>query len=88
MAASYGFSKEELVRLKQYPPALARLPGRGSVVSRTALEGRPIQIADVVADSEYTLYLDVFGNYRTALGIPLLREGVSIGVLFRTATVY
>jgi GAF domain-containing protein len=84
MAASYGLSKEEHDRLKQYPPALERLPGRGSVVSRTALEGRPVQIVDVLADSEYTLLLDVFGNYRTALGIPLLREGVPIGVLALT----
>jgi two-component system, NtrC family, sensor kinase len=46
MAASYGLSKEELDRIKQYPPGLERLPGHGSVVSRTALQGRPVQIAD------------------------------------------
>jgi two-component system, NtrC family, sensor kinase len=84
MAASYGLSKEELDRIKQYPPARERLPGRGSVVSRTALEGRPVHIADVLADSEYTLLGVHALNYRTALGIPLLREGVPIGVLALT----
>ena len=56
--------------------------GRGSVVGRVLLEGKPVQIADVLADPEYTL-LDQQrrGNYRTVLGIPLLREGVQIGLI-------
>src|SRR6516225_6063390 len=60
-------------------------PGRGSATQRTALEGQPVQITDVLADPEYGL-LDIqkVGNYRTALGIPLLREGASIGVLSLT----
>jgi GAF domain-containing protein len=57
-------------------------PGRGSVVGRTALEGQPVQVADVLADPENTL-LDVqkIGNYRAGLSVPLLREGIPIGVL-------
>ena len=33
---------------------LRHSPGRGSVVGRTVLEGRPVHIADVLADPEYT----------------------------------
>jgi signal transduction histidine kinase len=60
-------------------------PGRRSATERSALEGKPVQIADVLADPEYGL-LDVqkIGKFRTSLGIPLLREGAPIGVLTLT----
>ena len=57
-------------------------PGRDSIVGRTALEGRPIQIADVLADPEYVApKAQKIAQYRTGLGVPLLREGVPIGVI-------
>ena len=56
--------------------------GRGSIVGRVSLEGKPVQIADVLADPEYTLFEQQRrGNFRTVLGIPLLREGVQIGII-------
>jgi signal transduction histidine kinase len=84
-AASYGHSKEEHEAIKRYMLNVVLPPGRGSATQRTALEGQPVQITDVLADPEYGL-LDIqkVGNYRTALGIPLLREGASIGVLSLT----
>ena len=84
-AASYGHSKEEHESIKRYMLTLVWSPGRGSATERSALEGQPVQIADVLADPEYSL-LDVqkIGNFRTALGIPLLREGAPIGVLTLT----
>jgi two-component system, NtrC family, sensor kinase len=82
LAANFGFSKEELKRIKQYFLTMVLSPGRGSIVGRTVLESKPVQIADVLADPEYTLPAQKIGNYRTALGIPLLREGVPIGVFF------
>src|SRR5262249_54462133 len=45
-AASYGHSKDEHERIKQHMIVIS--PGRGSVVGRTALEGQPVQIADVL----------------------------------------
>jgi class 3 adenylate cyclase len=47
------------------------------------LEGKAIQIRDVLADPEYraTGYQQAFG-YRTALAVPLLREEATIGVFF------
>jgi len=62
--------------------------GRGSVIGRTVLERKPIQVADVLADPEYA-YREVQQKvgFRTVLGVPLLREGHPIGavVLMRSA---
>jgi two-component system, NtrC family, sensor kinase len=67
LAANFGFSKEELKRIKQYFLTMVLSPGRGSIVGRTILEAKPVQIADVLADPEYTLPAQKIGNYRTAL---------------------
>jgi signal transduction histidine kinase len=48
------------------------------------LEGRTVHIPDVLADPEYDYGKgqgQKVGGFRTLLGVPLLREGVAIGVL-------
>src|SRR5262249_21200796 len=56
-------------------------PGSGGIVSRVLLEGISVQIPDVLADPEFKLReLARVGNFRTLLGVPLLRERVTIGV--------
>src|SRR4029453_146029 len=60
-------------------------PGRGTVAARALLEGRTIHIHDVLADPEYTfLEAQKPGGFRTAFGVPLLREGSPIGVIVLT----
>jgi len=57
-------------------------PGRGSLTGRALMERRPVQIVDVPADREYNLpEAQQASGMRTALGVPLLRDGSPIGVL-------
>jgi class 3 adenylate cyclase len=57
-------------------------PGRGSVSGRAILESRVVHVADVLADLEYEFRdLQQLGGYRTVLGVPLIREGHTLGVL-------
>ncbi len=66
----------------EYVGGLRFFPDRGSIIGRVLLEGRTVQIPDVLADQEY-----VYGEaakkagVRTLLGVPLLREGNTIGVI-------
>jgi adenylate cyclase len=74
--ASFTPDFERLVRERPY------LPERGSVIGRTLLERRVVQIADVAADPEYALdEIREAGGYRTLLGVPMLREGEPIGTI-------
>jgi class 3 adenylate cyclase/putative methionine-R-sulfoxide reductase with GAF domain/DNA-binding FrmR family transcriptional regulator len=55
---------------------------RGSLVGRTALERRWVHIEDCLADPEYGLHEAArIGKHRTMLGVPLLHDGVAIGVI-------
>src|SRR5262249_19125259 len=57
-------------------------PGRGTVAGRVLLEGKPIHVADVQADREYTMVgISQKTGFHTILGVPLLREGSPIGVI-------
>src|SRR5262245_4674789 len=56
-------------------------PGRNTVVARVALEHRTIHIPDVLADPEYDWPARRLGSCRTLLGVPMLREGVLLGVI-------
>jgi adenylate cyclase len=59
--------------------------GRGTATGRALLDGRVIQIADVLANPDYTwAEAQRLGGYRTVLGVPMLREGIPSGVLTLT----
>jgi GAF domain-containing protein len=77
--AVHGFDEGYLEYMQAHPLKL----DRGSVNGRTALERRVVHIHDVLADPQYTLYeAQKLGSFRTALGVPLLREGIPIGTMF------
>ena len=79
VVASHGFPSG----FAEYMATVPMRPGRESLGGRVLLEGRPVHIVDVLADPEYALAeAQRKGGYRTGLGVPLLREGSPIGILF------
>jgi GAF domain-containing protein/anti-sigma regulatory factor (Ser/Thr protein kinase) len=57
-------------------------PGSGTLVGRVALHGRPVQILDAWTDPLYEAKEDArVGAIHTLLGIPLLRDGLTVGVI-------
>jgi GAF domain-containing protein len=65
----------------QYP----RPPHRNFIMGRALLEGRPVHVEDVLADPSYDpgmqMGLQRVAKYRTVLAVPILKDGVSIGVV-------
>jgi GAF domain-containing protein len=75
-AESYGFPAEIMERWRNVPVT----PERGSAAGRALLEGRTVHIPDADTDPDYCF--DTAGaSMRSMLGVPMLREGVPIGVL-------
>jgi signal transduction histidine kinase len=80
-AEAYGYSREFLHYIRSTPIKAER----GSASGRALVEGRVVHIADVKADPEYTFVeASRLGDFRTALCVPMLREGIPIGVLALT----
>src|SRR3984893_13188931 len=80
-AEAYGYSSEFIEYVKAMPVGR----GRGTATGRALLEGQVIHIADVLADPDYTwAEAQSLGGYRTVLGVPMLREGIPVGVLTLT----
>ena len=77
LTASYGYSREQALWVAEHPLR----PDRGSTTGRVALEGKVIHVPDVLGDPEYraTDHQASVG-FRTNLGVPLLREGATIGI--------
>src|SRR5215467_16066422 len=58
-------------------------PSRDSVAGRALSERQIVHIDDLTADTEYGHSgFAAIGGARTALGVPLIRDGAAIGVLF------
>jgi GAF domain-containing protein len=69
----YGFSDDNTRLIRE-----ARVtPSRATVAARTVLEGRPVHIADVRQNPEYTRISRA--DLRAMLGVPLMRQGIVIG---------
>ena len=81
MGAAYGHSLELQDFIKRNPPRI----GRETVTGRVVLERRVVHLPDCRGDPEYH-YVQQFENFRAILGVPLLREGVPIGVIIIATT--
>ena len=78
MTAANNAAADYVKYVRDHPLA----PERGSLVGRTALDGRTIHVPDCLADPEYTaLGHQRAGGFRTMLGVPLVRTGKTIGVI-------
>jgi signal transduction histidine kinase len=78
LAAEFGHSADVQEAIRKY----SHRPGRETSTARVLLERRTVHIHDCEADPEYKApdVLRLAGN-RALLGVPLLREGIPIGVL-------
>ena len=78
MVASYGM-------MARWWPDEGVPINRGSVTGRTIVDRQPIHVHDLASESDEEFPLGKIyqkrGGHRTNLGIPLLREGVPIGVI-------
>ena len=80
-AEAYGFSSEFMDFVRDVP--VEAKPG--TVLGRALLKGTISHIPDVLADPDYTgAEAQKRGGFRTVLGVPMLREGVPIGLLALT----
>ena len=79
--ANFGFSKEYTKYIEDHPIT----PSRGSVLGRAVLDGKTVHVADVLAEPNYLLNEQrSVGKYRSVLGVPLMREGIPIGIIMLT----
>ena len=77
-AASRGLSAEFTERVRDLPVQF----DRGSAVGRALVDGKVVHIPDIREDADYTFSAGLkLGGFRTTVAVPMLREGVAIGVL-------
>jgi two-component system, NtrC family, sensor kinase len=82
-AESYGFSEDFMNYVRDVPVVVDRHTATG----RALLEGVVVHIPDVETDRDYTFREGQrIGDYRALLGVPMLREGVPMGVITLTRT--
>ncbi|HUL87736.1 MAG TPA: GAF domain-containing protein [Pseudolabrys sp.] len=78
LAASFGLSPEFETNMNQIS---LKADGQ-SMVGRALQAKKTFHVPDMNADPEYAAYdLKRMGGYRAVLGVPLMREGVPIGVM-------
>ena len=77
LITTYGYSREVLQYFAAHPPPV----DRGSATGRAVLDGKAAHIPDVLADPEYRrITHQKVAGYRTALAVPLQRDGKTIGI--------
>jgi GAF domain-containing protein/signal transduction histidine kinase len=83
LVAIHSMSPEETAAFHSLFP---RPPARNFVIGRAFLDGRPVHFEDVLTEPDYDTrsreVLQSVARYRSLLGVPILREGRPIGVIF------
>jgi adenylate cyclase len=77
MRAAFGQPSEVVEYERQNPDT----PRPGSVTGRVAMTRKPVHIADVYADPDYTYAGRDMGGYRTLLGLPIVFDEEFLGVI-------
>ena len=84
LAAEKGLSQKQ----KDFLRDRKVMPTRKTMVGRTALERRVIHIPDITADTEYDWpEVHDVADFRTIVGVPLIRDGEPVGVITLTRSV-
>jgi PAS domain S-box-containing protein len=82
LVATNNLSPDEAAAFHSLFP---RRPFRGFVMGRAFVERQPVNVADVLADPDYDQrtreVLQSLTKYRTFLAVPIIREGIAIGVI-------
>jgi two-component system, NtrC family, sensor kinase len=82
-AESYGFPEQFMNYVRGVPVVV----DRHSATGRALLEGIVVHIPDVETDPDYTFREGQrLGDFRSLLGVPMLRERIPIGVIALTRT--
>jgi len=77
-AASFGLPQAHVDLVKDMPFSASR----GTLAGRMMIERRPVHIPDVLADPEFSLSeAQKAAGYRSMLGVPLLRDGIFMGII-------
>ena len=80
LRASYSWAREAVAWASTKPLQV----DSSSLTGRVALEGKAVHIHDAPADPEYRAGYDQAIGFKTGLGVPLLRQGTTIGVFALT----
>ena len=68
-----------------YHTLFPRRPNRNFIMGRAFADGKPVHVEDIETDPDYDPHtlsvLKAAAPYRTYLGIPILRDGVPVGVI-------
>ncbi|HET8545247.1 MAG TPA: GAF domain-containing protein, partial [Pseudolabrys sp.] len=82
-SASYGNAAEIHTQIRAFFKGREVQIDRGSITGRAAMEAKAVHVPDVLGDSDYTYgEIQKIAGYRAALGVPLLRKGEVVGVIF------
>ena len=78
LQSAHGLTGEQLIGIRaNFPTKL----GRGTISARAVVERAIIQVPDVQADADYEMKEALQGVGRSAVAVPLLREGRVLGVI-------